>query len=100
MRALNSRYRGIEKATDVLSFPLWDKISPDDAGPSGDIVICIPRTRSQAMEYGVRFYAELLRLLIHGLFHLLGYDHEAGTYQKRRMERKERELLNALETMA
>jgi probable rRNA maturation factor len=100
MRELNARYRGIEKATDVLSFPLSDNVSPKDSGPLGDIVICVPRTQSQAREYGVRFYSELLRLLIHGLLHLLGYDHEIGAYQKRKMEKKERELLNALQAVA
>jgi probable rRNA maturation factor len=100
MRELNSRYRGIEKATDVLSFPLSDNVSPKDSGPLGDIVICVPRTQSQSREYGVRFYSELLRLLIHGLLHLLGYDHEIGAYQKRKMEKKERELLNALQAVA
>jgi probable rRNA maturation factor len=100
MQALNSRHRGIEKATDVLSFPQSDKVSPSGPGPLGDIVICIPIAKSQAIEYSVRFYDELLRLLIHGLLHLLGYDHETGAYQKRKMTKKERELLNALQTMA
>ncbi len=100
MRALNSRYRGIEKTTDVLSFPMSEKGSTAESGPLGDIVICVPRTQSQAREYGVSFRAELLRLLVHGLLHLLGYDHETGAYQKTKMEKKERELLNALQTVA
>ncbi len=100
MRDLNARYRGMVKSTDVLSFPL------SEAGPAacrallGDIVICVPKAESQSREYGVTLYDELLRLLVHGLLHLLGYDHERGAYRKRKMEKKERELLNALSTLA
>jgi rRNA maturation RNase YbeY len=100
MRDLNSRYRGIDRSTDVLSFPLSEGSLTACDGLLGDIVICVPRTVSQSAEYGVAFYDELLRLLVHGLLHLLGYDHEKGAYQKRKMEIKERELLNALATVA
>ncbi|MEW6107641.1 MAG: rRNA maturation RNase YbeY [Nitrospirota bacterium] len=115
MKLLNAQYRGINKATDVLSFPQETaeffkgkepKTVPELPGirnsqeiPLGDIVICIPRALNQAKDYGIPFYEELLRLLIHGLLHLLGYDHELNTYQKQKMEKKERELLNALKTM-
>jgi probable rRNA maturation factor len=100
MRKLNSCYRGLDRITDVLSFPMSDRGLIADSGLLGDIVVCVPRVESQAREYGVNFYTELLRLLVHGLLHLLGYDHERGTYQKRKMEKRERELLNALETVA
>lgn len=112
MRSLNAEYRGIKKATDVLSFPQYGaeelrrrkkslKTSGlQDAGASelnlGDIVICIPKALQQARRFGVGFYDELLRLLIHGLLHLAGYDHEINGYRKRKMEGKERELLNAV----
>jgi probable rRNA maturation factor len=95
MRELNSRFRGVDKTTDVLSFPMGDT-SFGDAGPLGDIVISVPRAEMQAREYGVTFRDELLRLLVHGLLHLVGYDHEINPYQKRKMEKKERELLDAL----
>jgi probable rRNA maturation factor len=100
MRALNAHYRGMARPTDVLSFPMSEGDSLVPGGLLGDIVICVPKALSQSQEYGVSFYDELLRLLVHGLLHLLGYDHERGSYQKRKMERKERELLDALKAVA
>jgi probable rRNA maturation factor len=100
MRLLNARYRGITKDTDVLSFPLRDEGLRLGPALLGDIVISVPKALKQSKEFGVSFYEELLRLLVHGLLHLTGYDHETGAYQKKRMERKERELLNALKTLA
>ncbi len=107
MRLLNYRYRGVDKATDVLSFPLSDKVTTkntvkqcDIPLPLGDIVICVPNALLQAKEYGVSFNRETQRLLVHGLLHLLGYDHEAGAYRKKKMEKEERRLLDALTTVA
>ena len=88
MKLLNSRYRGLRKVTDVLSFPLADENLPSAFDVLGDIVICIPEALSQAKHFQVTFYNELLRLLVHGLLHLIGYDHEADTIERRRMERK------------
>jgi probable rRNA maturation factor len=68
--------------------------------PLGDIVICVPKTLLQAKEYGIPFYEETQRLLVHGLLHLAGYDHEVNAYQKRKMVKKESELLDALKKMA
>ena len=99
MARLNRLYRGIPGPTDVLSFPMIDTCG-GDTSILGDIVVCIPRVLSQSREYGVTFYDELLRLLLHGLLHLLGYDHEAGVYQRRKMEKKERELMHAVKTVA
>lgn len=109
MKILNDLYRGINKDTDVLSFPLMDK-QPDMelstnvpliSGPHilGDIVISVPKALAQAKEFKTGFYDELLRLLVHGLLHLTGYDHEINAYQKRKMEKKERELFNAVKAM-
>ena len=84
----------------MLSFPMCDDRAAGDPGLLGDIVICIPRAVAQAKDYRVGFHEELRRLLVHGLLHLLGYDHEKSGYHKKRMERKERELLNALKTVA
>ncbi|MDA8079084.1 MAG: rRNA maturation RNase YbeY [Nitrospiraceae bacterium] len=95
MRELNFCYRGQDKVTDVLSFPM-EGGPPIPANVLGDVVVCIPRAVEQSREYGVTLSAELRRLLIHGLLHLLGYDHETSAYQKRRMQAKERELLDAL----
>ncbi len=107
MRRLNARYRGIDRPTDVLSFALLDSAPsgcriPSFPGPLalGDIVICIPKAYVQAREYGVSFHEELLRLMIHGLLHLAGYDHERNSYQRKRMQAKEKELIEALQTVA
>jgi rRNA maturation RNase YbeY len=106
MKHLNTLYRGIAKETDVLSFPMEDAQAFNPRASSGtphllgDIVISIPKTLEQAKAYSAPFYEELLRLLIHGLLHLLGYDHEKSRYQKVKMERKEKELLHAIARMA
>ena len=96
MRALNAPYRGIDRDTDVLSFSMTDKTPAGCSGPLGDIVVSVPRAISQAAEYGVSFNDELLRLLIHGLLHLAGYDHEINSYRKKKMEKKEKELFDAV----
>ena len=96
MRRLNRQYRGLDKTTDVLSFPLCEAGVPQPGDALGDIVISIPRAAAQAEEYGVSFRNELLRLLLHGLLHLIGYDHEKNAYQRQRMQRKEKELIDAL----
>ena len=100
MRAFNTRYRGIPKDTDVLSFPLSDEGLHHGPVMLGDIVISVPKALKQAKEFKVPFYDELLRLLVHGLLHLVGYDHETNLYQKKKMEKKEQELLDALKKMA
>lgn len=99
MRDLNYRYRGLDKTTDVLSFPLTGGLTAGVPALLGDIVVCIPKALLQAQEYNVLFYEEVLRLLIHGLLHLVGYDHEKSPYQRARMEKKERELLDAIAEM-
>ncbi|MDA8082423.1 MAG: rRNA maturation RNase YbeY [Nitrospiraceae bacterium] len=96
MRKLNRLYRQIDRTTDVLSFPLTETGFPRPGDPLGDIVVSMPKATAQAAEYGVSLRDEILRLLVHGLLHLVGYDHERNTYQKRRMQKKERELLDAV----
>jgi probable rRNA maturation factor len=102
MKTLNTQYRGIPKETDVLSFPMDDHLAlaVNTSQVLGDIVISIPKTIEQAKAYSAPFYEELLRLLIHGLLHLLGYDHEKSRYQKARMEKKEKEILHAVARLA
>ncbi|MBI5848122.1 MAG: rRNA maturation RNase YbeY [Nitrospirae bacterium] len=97
MKLLNQRYRGIPKETDVLSFPMDEGFSPGDITTPmlGDIVISVPRAISQARQYESTFEEELRRLLIHGLLHLLGYDHEKSRYLKAKMEKKEKEIRDA-----
>lgn len=77
MRNLNRNYRGINKSTDVLAFPMnegrFAAINPDLLG---DIVISVPRAKLQAEQQEHSLERELTTLLIHGLLHLMGYDHE------------------------
>jgi probable rRNA maturation factor len=101
MRILNRRYRGIDRTTDVLSFPQNEFISPnaEHLTPNavlGDIVISLPKTKKQAEENGLTFHQELKKLLIHGLLHLIGYDHEINRYQENKMRKKAKELLDNL----
>lgn len=109
MHALNHRWRGKDRPTDVLAFPQEDDVHEGPAGvrrtarPSmlperllGDVVISIDTARRQAKERGHSVGAESERLLVHGLLHLIGYDHERSTADARRMQRKERALLRAL----
>ena len=75
MRSLNRAYRGVDAPTDVLSFPAADSHEPD-GGVLGDIVIATGVARRQAREAGHPFATEARVLALHGLLHLLGYDHE------------------------
>lgn len=90
IQALNFRFRKINKPTDVLSFPMLG-VGPVDA--IGDIVISIPTALGQAKEYRVTESERISRLLIHGLLHLLGYDHELNEKEEKKMFAKEEELM-------
>ncbi len=101
IRDLNHRYRGIDAPTDVLSFPQLEAGSTvpitwpaDVAFPIGDIVICVPRLIEQAEEYGHSELREFGYLLMHGLLHLLGFDHETDE-DKAVMRAREEDLLAA-----
>jgi probable rRNA maturation factor len=75
---INKEYRGIDRVTDVISFALEDSVDKNYNGIRvlGDIYICIPRMKEQANEYGHSEKRELSFLTVHGLLHLLGYDHK------------------------
>jgi rRNA maturation RNase YbeY len=93
-RELNRRYRGKDTPTDVLAFPLS---GDPETGPEdrhlGEVYINVDRAAAQAAEHGATLSEEIARLLVHGLLHLLGYDHEASAAEKRRMrEREEKHL--------
>lgn len=76
MHEMNLTYRGIDRTTDVLSFALNDgEIIEEEINVLGDIFISIPKMKAQAIEYGHSEKRELSFLAIHGLLHLLGYDH-------------------------
>lgn len=76
VRALNRKYRRKDYATDVLSFPLGEKLP--DGLYAGDVLICWPVAKKQARQNAQSLEKELLLLMIHGLLHLQGYDHEKG----------------------
>lgn len=92
---LNKEYRGIDRVTDVISFALED--SQDevklDFRVLGDIYISVDKAKDQAKEYGHSFLRELSFLTIHGLLHLLGYDHMSKE-EEEIMFKKQDELLN------
>jgi probable rRNA maturation factor len=95
---LNLRYREKDKPTDVLSFPQDDE-EPLDGSPRilGDVVISVETTERQAKEKGHTFERELTILLIHGVLHLIGYDHERGRQDGIVMRAMEKRLLKEVE---
>ena len=95
IRALNREHRGKDRATDVLSFPM---IGDRDVSPErmlGDVVISVDTARRQAAEYDAPLAREIERLLIHGILHLLGHDHEEAA-ERAAMESEERRLADAI----
>lgn len=88
IKRLNKLYRNKDKPTDVLSFPIGEKVNGWLI--LGDIVISVDTARRQAQELGYSLEEELKRLLVHGLVHLLGYDHELeGEEEKKFFELEE-----------
>lgn len=79
IHALNKNYRGIDRATDVLSFAFRESDEPKIIGADfeilGDVIISLERAKVQAAEFGHSFLREVIFLEVHGLLHLLGYDH-------------------------
>ena len=101
IHALNKEHRGIDRSTDVLSFPLGENgkydLDPDSgAYLLGDIVISIETAYRQAEIYGHTLEREIGFLTVHSMLHLLGYDHEQGKLQERLMREKEEEILGSL----
>jgi probable rRNA maturation factor len=115
IRALNRRYRKKDSATDVLAFPL----ESEGGGPRrlrrrsvrgrslrkaqgqppwvlGDVVISLATARRQAQDFGHGLNQEVVRLVVHGVLHLLGYDHERGTREAARMAGEERRVLRVV----
>jgi probable rRNA maturation factor len=95
IQALNASYRGIDKATDVLAFE-GDYFDPDlESQYLGDVVISYPQAANQALKRGHRIPSELQLLVIHGVLHLLGYDHDTPE-DKEEMWTYQNQILNAL----
>ncbi|RMD87700.1 MAG: rRNA maturation RNase YbeY [Candidatus Dadabacteria bacterium] len=92
IRELNKSYRGIDAPTDVLSFAMLEG-DISEGVPAGEIVISLEMALKQAEELDINPYQELLRLLIHGLLHLAGYDHEGVPQREAELMRTEEERL-------
>ena len=88
IRELNRQFRNVDKATDVLSFP-----SDSSDGEMGDIAISIETAARQAKENGLTLDGEIAQLLLHGLLHLSGYDHETDNGEMDRLELRLRKKL-------
>jgi rRNA maturation RNase YbeY len=95
MRKLNARYRKKDYPTDVLSFPAAAGI-PGGLQLLGDVIISVDKAKEQARERGRTLDAEMITLIIHGVLHLLGYDHERSVKDARIMGRLEKKIYNAL----
>lgn len=100
IQEMNNTYRKINKATDVLSFPMFEKdeipnIISEIEEPLGDIVISIEKVKEQAEEYGHSFERELAYMVVHGFYHLMGYDH-IELVDRTEMRAKEETVLNKL----
>jgi probable rRNA maturation factor len=93
IRDLNRRYRGKDMATDVLSFSQSEGEGGTDSNLLGDVVISWDRAVSQGEEYGHGTRAELRRLLVHGVLHLFGFDHEGNGEKADRMKELEEKFL-------
>ncbi|HEU4932400.1 MAG TPA: rRNA maturation RNase YbeY [Pyrinomonadaceae bacterium] len=87
IRELNRQFRGIDKATDVLSFPAEEEFN------LGDIAVSVETAALQAKENGLPFDQEIAQLILHGLLHLCGYDHETDNGEMNRLELKLRRKL-------
>jgi probable rRNA maturation factor len=100
MRRLNREYRKKDRPTDVLAFPIREAVMPRGMRPVtqmlGDVVISLPTAVRQAKEAGRSIDDELAMLLVHGMLHLCGYDHERNRRQAARMSRRERALLHLI----
>lgn len=104
IRKINKEYRNIDKETDVLSFPMFEKNEIDKKIKNndfehedvlGDLVISVDRVKEQAVEYGHSFERELSYMVVHGFYHVMGYDH-IKEEDKKIMRPKEENILEKL----
>ena len=103
IRKYNKEYRNIDKETDVLSFPMFEKEEFEELKNNvskfqdvlGDMIISIDKVKEQAIEYGHSFERELSYMVVHSFYHLLGEDH-MGEKEKKQMRQKEENVLSKL----
>ena len=91
-RVLNRDYRGKDYATNVLSFPY-----EQNEVVQGDLVLCIPVVAAEAREQGKSLLHHYAHMIVHGMLHLQGYDHETSRRDAKKMESREREILATLD---
>ena len=105
IQEINKQYRNIDRATDVLSFPMFEKDELDKKIQTndfenedilGDIVVSVEKVKEQAIEYGHSFERELSYMIVHGFYHLMGYDH-IEEKDKKVMREKEENILKKLD---
>ena len=105
IQEINKQYRNIDRATDVLSFPMFEKDELDSKIQEndfenedilGDIVVSVEKVNEQAIEYGHSFERELSYMIVHGFYHLMGYDHIKED-DKKVMRKKEENILRKLD---
>ena len=105
IQEINKQYRNIDRATDVLSFPMFEKDELDkkiqendfeNEDILGDIVVSVEKVKEQAIEYGHSFERELSYMIVHGFYHLMGYDH-IEEEDKKVMREKEENILKKLD---
>lgn len=104
IRELNRVYRSKDAFTDVLSFAMRESLSDEEQGefefqeeePLGDIIVSLERAKEQAQEYGHSFHREVGYLVVHGMLHLLGYDHQ-DEEETKVMRHKEEEILKTID---
>jgi len=105
IRAVNAEFRGVDRATDVLSFPL-NELTPGEFDPEicetdfdtgavmlGDMMISVPRCEAQGEEFGHGYNREIMYLTVHSVHHLLGYDHVDEGEMKKQMRAREKEIM-------
>lgn len=100
IQTLNRQYRQMDRPTDVLSFALNEGVEPEIAGGPdinvlGDIVLSVERAKAQAAEYGHSLRREIAFLTVHGMLHLLGYDHIEEA-ERQKMEQEQKMVMEAL----
>ena len=98
IKQINNEYRNLNQETDVLSFPMFEKVeirTITEQEALGDVVISIDRVKQQAEEYGHSFERVLAYMLVHGFYHLMGEDH-MNEDEKKRMRQKEENILQKL----
>lgn len=102
IHAINLEQRGIDRPTDVLSFPMEEEPFVASADPAtgavflGSMVLCLQKAQEQAKEYGHSMEREVAFLTVHSMLHLLGYDHELGKQQEQEMFQKQEEVLKEM----